>query len=120
MKLADLKAKGACIDPAPVRKSITWKHTDESGEEITDTFDVWVTRLSFGVIDRLSKINSADRSSNAELIAASVRLGENAEEPLTYEIAYSLNSTLALELVRAVAAVNRLSETEDSGSSPKD
>lgn len=115
MKLADLKAKGGCIDPAPVRKTITWKHTVENGEEVTDTFDIWVTRLSFGVIDRLSKVNSTDRSSNAELIAASVRLGESGDEPLTYEIAYSLNAALALELVRAVAEVNRLNETEDSG-----
>lgn len=119
MKLADLKAKGGCIDQAPVRKSVTWKHTGEGGEEATDTFDIWVSRLSFGVIDRLSKINSTERSSNAELIAASVRLGENGEERLTYEIAYSLNASLALELVRAVAEVNKLNETEERDG-PKD
>lgn len=119
MKLAELKAKGGCIDPAPVRKTITWKHTDEAGEEQTDTFDVWIVRLSFGLIDRLSKLNSAERSSNAELIAASVRLGESAEERLTYDIAYNLNASLALELVRAVAEVNKLNETEDK-ESPKD
>jgi hypothetical protein len=119
MKLADLKAKGGCIDLTPVRKSVTWKHIDEGGEEVIDTFDVWVSRLSFGVIDRLSKLNSTERSSNAELIAASVRLGDNGEERLTYEIAYGLNPSLALELVRAVADVNKLNETEERDS-PKD
>ena len=119
MKLADLKAKGGCIDLTPVRKSITWKHTDESGAEATDTFDIWVSRLSFGVIDRLSKVNSTERSSNAELIAASVRLGDTGEERLTYEVAYSLNASLALELVRAVAEVNKLNEMEERDG-PKD
>jgi hypothetical protein len=119
MNLADLKAKGGCIDLAPVRKSITWKHTGESGEEVTDTFDVWVVRLSFGAIDRLSKINSTERSSNAELIAASIRLGDKGEERLSYDIAYSLDASLALELVRAVAEINKLNEREESDS-PKD
>lgn len=119
MKLSELKAKGGCIDQAPVRKTVTWKHTGETGEEVTDTFDIWVVRLSFGVIDRLSKIDSTERSSNAELIAASVRLGDQAEERLTYEVAYSLQASLALELVRAVAEVNKLNETEERDG-PKD
>jgi hypothetical protein len=119
VNLAEFKAKGTCVDLAPVRQSITWTHKDESGNEISDTFDVWVQRLSFGVIDRLSKTEEADRSRNAELIAASIRLGEHAEEALPYEVAYSLHTSLALELVRAVGQVNRLKATEESDS-PKD
>lgn len=120
MNLAELKAKGGCVDLAPVRRTIAWKHRDEHGEEITDTFDVWVTRLAFGVIDRLSKLDSAERSTNAELIAASIRLGEHAEEQVSYEVAYSLNASLAIELVSAVAEVNKLKPTEGNDESPKD
>lgn len=113
LKLADLKARGACVDTAPVRRSVTWLHT-VNGEEITDTFDVWVTRVSFGTIDRMSAAQQSERSRNAELIAASIRLGEHAEEEVTYDIAYSLHPMLALELVRAVGEVNRLKVDQDT------
>jgi hypothetical protein len=112
MNLTEFKAKGACVDIAPVRRTVRWSHVDERGEPITDTFDVWVQRLSFGTIDRLSK-------SNAELIAASIRLGANAEEELPYDVAFSLHTSLAIELVRLVGEVNRLAPTEDDGV-PKD
>lgn len=113
MNLAEFRAKGACVDIAPVRKSVSWTHTDERGEPITDTFDVWVRRLSFGTIDRLSKSDEGDRSRNAELIAASIRLGENAEEALPYDVAFSLHTSLAIELVKIVGEVNRLTRAED-------
>lgn len=119
MKLAELQRKGACIDRSPVRRTITWTHTEPDGQETTDTFDVSVLRLSFGVIDRLSRTDDADRSRNAELIAASIRLGENAEEIIPYDVAYSLQMSLALELVRAIGEVNRLKPEEDNGA-PKD
>jgi hypothetical protein len=119
MNLAELKAKGACVDIAPVRRTITWKHTGDDGEEITDTFDVWVRRLSFGLVDRLSKTDETDRSRNAELIAASIRLGDHAEESMPYDVAFSLHTSLAIELVRAVGEVNRLKQTEDTDT-PKD
>lgn len=114
MNLAQLKAKGAVIDSAPVRKTITWKHTDEKGDEVTDSFDVWVLRMSFGVIDRLSNAEQSERSRNAELISASVRLGDNADEVMPYDIAYRLHTSLAIELVRAVSEVNRFKLPEES------
>lgn len=119
MNLAELKAKGACVDIAPVRRTIRWTHTGENGEEITDTFDVWVRRLSFGLVDRLSKTDESDRSRNAELIAASIRLGDHAEEAMPYDVAFSLHTSLAIELVRAVGEVNRLKQSEDDDG-PKD
>lgn len=119
MNLAEFKSKGACVDLAPVRRTVTWSHTDEKGDPITDSFDVWVRRLSFGTIDRLSKTDEGDRSRNAELIAASIRLGEHAEEALPYDVAFSLHTTLAIELVRVIGEVNRLARTEDD-QAPKD
>lgn len=119
MNLAEFKSKGACVDLAPVRRTVSWSHTDEHGEPITDTFDVWVRRLSFGSIDRLSKTDDSDRSRNAELIAASIRLGEHAEEALPYDVAFSLHTTLAIELVKVISDVNQLARTEDD-QPPKD
>lgn len=114
MNLAEFKSKGACVDIAPLRRTISWSHVDEHGEQITTTFDVWVRRLSFGTIDRLSKTDEGDRSRNAELIAASIRLGEHAEEAMPYDVAFSLHTSLAIELVRVIGEVNRLARTEDS------
>jgi len=119
MNLAEFKSKGVCVDLAPIRKTITWSHPDEHGQQITDTFDVWVRRLSFGAVDRLSKTEDNDRSRNAELIAASIRLGEHAEETLPYDVAYSLHTSLAIELVRVVGEVNRLTPVEEVDG-PKD
>lgn len=113
MNLKELQARGACVDMSPVKRSVTWRHVDEkTGEQLTDTFDVWVTRLSFGVIDRMGYARQSKRSQNAELIAASIRLGENAEEVIPYEVAYSLDPALALELVRAAGEVNKLKKEE--------
>lgn len=113
MNLAEFKKRGACVDIAPVKRTITWTHPDEHGVEITDTFDVWVRRLSFGLVDRLSKTDEADRSRNAELIAACIRLGEHAEEAMPYDVAFSLHTSLAIELVRVVGEINRLKQPED-------
>lgn len=119
MNLAEFKAKGACVDLAPVQRSINWSHTDEDGEEITDNFTVWVQRLSFGVVDRMSKATDSDRSRNAELIAACIRLGAHAEETFPYDVAYSLHTSLAVELVRAIGEVNRMKPAEEVDG-PKD
>jgi hypothetical protein len=115
MNLAQLKAKGVCVDPAPVRRSITWKHKNEAGEEISDKFDVWITRVSFGVIDRLKAADDSERSRHAELIAASVRLGDKADEEIPYDVAYSFAPGFALELVRAIGEVNRLRPEDITG-----
>jgi hypothetical protein len=119
MNLAEFKSKGACVDTAPLRRTISWSRPDEHGETITDTFEVWVRRLSFGTIDRLSKTDEGDRSRNAELIAASIRLGDNAEEAFPYDVAFNLHTSLAIELVKVVGEVNRLTTTEDE-KAPKD
>ncbi len=119
MNLAEFKARGACVDIAPVRRTITWAHLDEHGQEIVDTFDVWIRRLSFGLVDRLSKTEESERSRNAELIAASIRLGEHAEEALPYDVAFALHTSLAIELVKAVSEVNRLTLTEEEVAVPK-
>lgn len=120
MNLAEFKSKGACVDLAPVRRTVSWSHADEHGEQITDTFDVWVRRLSFGTIDRLSKTADGDRSRNAELIAASIRLGEHAEEAMPYDVAFSLHTSLAIELVRVIGEVNRLTSATEDDAAPKD
>lgn len=89
MNLAELIQEGGFIPAAPEKKSLTWKR--DSGDL---TFDAWFIRPSWGGIERLG--GDADNSVNAKMISQYVRLGKNAEESMTYEQAYQLDTSLAL------------------------
>lgn len=105
MNLKQLKEKGGFVAALPVAKEITWKHQDESGEEVTDVFTVHILKQSFGSIERLF-IGPDDRSKSAAFIAECIRLGENGEEKMSYEDAYQLDPSLAGALVAAANEVN--------------
>lgn len=123
MNLKELKARGGFVSPAPVKKSVTWKHVDDNGVEQEDTFDVWVVRLSYGMIDSLYSGEDA-RSRNAALISEAVRLGESGKERFTYQDAYQLQPSLARALMLACAEVNALpkpkDKEEEGADDPKD
>lgn len=100
MKLADLKAKGAFVDKTPVKKTVT---CTLKGEELK--FDVFVVRQPFGVVEAALN-DTQDRRHAAQLISLSIRLGEKAEEAMTYEDAYNLDPALAWAFVKAINEVN--------------
>lgn len=104
MKLKDLKQKGGFIDLAPVEKDITWTNPD--GEVLT--FSILVKRQSFGSMERVLREDPKDpeRSRNASMVAESVLLGDNGDEKISYEEAFSLAPSLALEFVKAINEVN--------------
>lgn len=104
MKLAELKAKGAFVAAAPVKRAIVWKRKTAEGEEELQ-FDVYIKRHSFGTIEEIWS-GEQSRSKAAAYIAASIRLGEKAEESFTYEDAYQLDSSLAGVLITAINEVN--------------
>lgn len=108
MNLKQLREQGGFVSPKPVKKSITWKSADDlSGEEKEITGDVWVIKLSFGMIDELS--NGADQASrNAALIHHALRLGDKGEEQMTFRDAYQLKPSLARAMIIAIAEVNAL------------
>jgi hypothetical protein len=102
MNLKELKAKGALVAQAPVKKSVTWKAPD--GEL---TFDVHVKRMAFGDWERLFLADDKDkRSRSAQILSECVRLGDKADEPLSYVDAYQLEPSLARVLIEAVNEVN--------------
>ncbi|WP_277962057.1 phage tail assembly chaperone family protein, TAC [Pseudomonas sp. RIT-To-2] len=107
MNLSQLKANGGFIDTQQVRKELNWTHPDpHSGEPVTDVLVVQVRRQSFGVIERLFVAGEGEQSRNARFIAASVSLGEDGEEELSYEDAYSLDPGLGFLILNAVNEVN--------------
>lgn len=118
MNLKKLREAGAFLSPAPVKRQITWKHAGDDGESHEDTFDIFVMKLSYGVIDSLTS-EKDQRSRNAALIAEAIRLGDNAKERLSYEDAYQLQTSLAMQFIVAIVDVNKLPSTKEEAS-PKE
>ncbi|KVV01759.1 MULTISPECIES: phage tail assembly chaperone family protein, TAC [unclassified Pseudomonas] len=106
MNLQQLKASGGIVDGNCVKKVVQWTHLDPAGDSITDAVTVHVRRQSFGVIEQLFASDGSEQSRNARYIAASVRLGQDADEALSYEDAYSLEPGLGFLLLNAVNEVN--------------
>jgi hypothetical protein len=104
MRLADLQARGAFVSKEPTRRELTWFHVDpDTGEKIADSFSVWVVRPSYGDIEtRVALAGAGARAAQSAAIAACIRLGENAEEQMTYEQAYQLDPSLALLFIKAI------------------
>jgi hypothetical protein len=107
MNLKQLKAKGGIVDGQPVKKEVSWTHQDsKTGKDVTDTFTLHIRRQSFGVIERLFAQGESDQSRNASYIAASVALGSEGTEALSYDDAYSLEPSLGFLILNAVNEVN--------------
>ena len=103
MNLAQLQAAGAFVEAAPVKTAVTWTRQNAAGEEVSDSFDVWVRRRSFGTMERVAMLGE-DRSKSAKMLSECILLGEE-QEALSYEQAYQLDPSLAFALVQAVKDV---------------
>lgn len=120
MNLKQLRERGGFVSAKPVKKSVTWKQVDDlsgAGEDVT--FDVWVSKLSFGMIESLATAPDR-RSRNAALIAEAIRLGDEGKDALSYQDAYQLKPSLARALVIAIAEVNALPKPKEDGEGADD
>lgn len=111
MNLEELKAKGGLVPQKPIPRAVTWTHTVD-GEEMTETFTIHVKRRSFGDVERAFLIDpkNEDMSRSAQFIADSIFLGEDGTEPLTYEIAYQLEPSLAKVFMAEIREVNEMGQ----------
>lgn len=111
LKLDDLEKKGGFVSPDLTKTTVEWVHIDpETNEIVTDTFEIFVKKISFGDLKRAYAGN--DIESQSRLLALCVRLGEEGEEVLTYEKAYSLEGSLGLALIEAVNKVIGVADKE--------
>ena len=109
MNLEQLKAAGGLVPSALVPKDITW--TDSAGNELT--FTIHVRRLSYGEsVSALKGIkgDGIELNINAMIISACVRLGENADEKLSYHDAIDLEPSLGMAMHKACNEVNGLGD----------
>lgn len=111
MNLSELKAKGGIVASAPVPREVTWTRKNDAGEEVTDTFTVFIKRQSFGSIETIWA-GAEDRSKSATYISQSLRLGDKGKEQMSYDEAFQLDPSLATVFITAINEVNGTGRTE--------
>lgn len=117
MNLSELKAKGGIVAAAPIPKEVTWTRRNDAGEEMSDTFTIFVKRQSFGSIETIWA-SGEDRSKSAAYISQSLRLGDKGKEQMSYDEAYQLDTSLATVFITAINEVNGTGRAEPKNSQP--
>lgn len=98
-----LEEAGAFVPADLEKRSIMWNGS---------TFDVYIRRLSFGVVeDMLAGANGDTRGRSSRMIAAAV-CDEKGDPVMTFDDAYRLRSSLAKLLADAIREVNELGEAQ--------
>lgn len=121
--LTQLKAAGGVVSREPVTKELSWVHVNDSGEEVTDTFDVLIVKPSFGKVLSIGKIE--DREQLALTISTYIMLENDKGKPelMGYDTAMQLDPSLAFLLLGAIREVSepknsRLPTNSSANSSP--
>jgi len=111
MNLDQLIARGAIIQPAMVKKTVTWKHR-EDGELNEDTFDIHVKKdVSAADFQFIFSGQSDDEYAlMPRRVHRLVTLGENGEEKIPYPAAASMRLSLLIALCTAINEVEEESE----------
>lgn len=118
--LSQLRSAGGILSREPVVVTGTWKHNGPDGEEVEDTFDVGVIKVSFG--DMADLFKEKDREQLAVSLSKSVMFANEKGklELLSYDDAYRLDpglGTVLIELVRKVNGGDRKNSTPPTNSS---
>ena len=103
--MTQLKAAGGVVSRDPVKKEVVWDHVSPDGEDMHDTFDVWIMKPSFGSVLSIGK--DADREQLALSLSKTVMLENDKGKPefMPYEVAMQLDPSLAMVLLGAVREV---------------
>lgn len=104
--LSQLRSAGGILSREPVVVTGTWKHNGPDGEEIEDTFDVGVIKVSFG--DMADLFKEKDREQLAVSLSKSVMFANDKGklELISYDDAYRLDPGLGGVLIELVRKVN--------------
>lgn len=104
--LTQLKAAGGIVSREPVKKEVTWTHVSPDGEEMADTFFIYVQKPTFGSVLSIGK--TADREQLALTLSKTLMLEDDKGKPafISYEDAMQLDPGLAMVLLAAVREVS--------------
>lgn len=114
MKLDDLIKKGGTVNTALVKKTADWTRSNDDGVEVTDEVSFFVRRASHAMFKQaftgIVRDDGSTIDQDSALIVAHIRLGEDGEEALTYEQAFSLETNLAVLFTKAINEVYQNSD----------
>ena len=122
MDLKQLQATGAFIDSPPEPQEVTWVHIDKEGKEQSETFTVYVKKLSVALMDRIITEPPTPKgkavqpySRTSALIAAGVVLsdGKDGFQEIPYGMARKMHYALAEAMLGAFNKVNRRRAEEE-------
>lgn len=105
LTLNDLEKKGAFPVERLVKKTITWVHTDEQGEEQIDECDIFVKVPTVAEINSIYGKENENKIYQASMISTCLRLGEKGEERLDYEKAMQLDASLSSKLFTEIMSL---------------
>ena len=120
MDLQRLNEMGGFVPQVPVAREVSWTRPGPDGEDVTDTFNVRVLKLSAGDVERLwaDVGRQMSQSYAATLISKTILLGDDGDTQLSYEDAFRMDPSLAETLLEdAVYPVNPLNRRK--GTTPK-
>src|SRR6478609_3136621 len=111
--LTQLKAAGGIVSREPVKKEVTWNHVSPDGEDMADTFTVYVVKPSFGSVLSIGK--EANREQLALSLSKTIQIEDDKGKLVffPYDDAMQLDPGLAMVLLGAVREV-----TEPKNSRP--
>lgn len=99
--LSQLKAAGGFVSREPLKREVSWTHTNEAGEEITDTFDIFIPRstLASALETRPEHVEAVTWELSRSLLLANDK-GEPV--PISYEDVQMLEPTLATAIMKVI------------------
>lgn len=103
---SQLKAAGGIISREPIKKTLTWTHKNDAGEEVSDSFEVYIVKQSFGSLADLYKETSREQLAVAISKALLLENDKGKLELMKYDDAYQLDPSLAHVILDGIREVN--------------
>lgn len=99
--LSQLKAAGGFVSREPLKREVSWTHVNEAGEEVTDTFDIFIPRqtLASALENRPEHVEAVTWELSRSLLLANEK-GEPV--PISYEDVQTLEPTLATAIMKVI------------------
>lgn len=109
MNLAELRKKAIIASKnILVKRPVTWVHVDDKGEEVEDTFDIYIRRISTAEAAKLGGTENEGKNFTMLMVSECVRLGDKGEEKISYEECHAMDASLINVLFPEVMEVTGL------------
>jgi len=106
MNLSDLEKNGGIVSGELVKKTGIWKRFDEEKGEFEDLeVQFFVKRSSWLEYQKVIKGHDGTMDPECLSISACIRLGENGEEEISYELAEKLEAGLVNVFRNGIAEI---------------